>query len=195
MAASAGALSHLIYLMENEERAWHVIKDYASRNPWFRPTSIQLNDKDLTPGPMFAVVRFDWYSVVVVRGSTTLADWTSNVSVTPTKLGSLSGLHAGFTEHAMDVPAKFLANCLSTSLLRKPVVFTGHSRGGAIAEIAALPLVRADRYARLRFHVWCAGRRLRFSAVDARTHKRPEEPPRSVLLHQGHSPIQSQWNT
>ncbi len=91
------------------------------------------------------VVDHDDYLAVVFRGTDELADWVDNVDVR--RADRLFGsFHKGFYDSVEDLWAP-IEDAVSSALANqpRPVWFTGHSLGGAMATIAAARYVHKDR--------------------------------------------------
>ena len=76
------------------------------------------------------------FTVVAFRGSTTIGDWVSNFDLH--RVGS-PPVHQGFQAAATSLWAQLVPD------EDQPLVLTGHSRGGAIALLAAYHFARAGR--------------------------------------------------
>ena len=118
------------------------LQTLQQQHSWFRPVrfsqSIVTNSDDET---VFALVDFGEYHVLVIRGSVTPADWECNYATNSYNWNTLSGLHQGFCHRAQSVPAEFISHLGNN----KPTIFCGHSMGGAVAAICALPLIANNR--------------------------------------------------
>ena len=139
---TAALLSQLIYRVDSQQSLVSELAKERKNRPWFRPVSASLSDPLLAAdGAFFCVVDFDsGLRVMSFRGSDNFADWKSNGWVFPLDACSLTnrnGLHCGFRRRALDVPVALLAEGKNIGA-PSHVVFTGHSLGGACAEIAAL---------------------------------------------------------
>lgn len=84
------------------------------------------------------VVRDAQHTIVAFRGSDQIVDWLTNLRAwaTPTPWGHV---HRGYYEVAGSLSEE-LAGILAADPLRRPVVLTGHSMGGALAVLAGVML-------------------------------------------------------
>lgn len=80
-------------------------------------------------------VRGGW-TVIAVRGSDSPQDWLSNFRMSKGE----DGIHDGFESGAQDILWRCASIVLESSVKGSPVMITGHSRGGALAEVVALNL-------------------------------------------------------
>ncbi|MBE5774017.1 MAG: hypothetical protein E7337_08795 [Clostridiales bacterium] len=78
--------------------------------------------------------------IVAVRGSSGNAEWFSNFNVGATE----SGDHAGFHTAAKNVSESLTAYLTNYPVDDRIVLVTGHSRGGAVANIVAAKLLQND---------------------------------------------------
>lgn len=89
---------------------------------------------ELPPWIVITIQKQHTQTIVAIRGTKTLADFRQDLWVPRFALDSGARVHAGFAEFALMV----LDSLAGAQLLnrREPIVFTGHSLGGAIAAIA-----------------------------------------------------------
>ena len=73
---------------------------------------------------------------VVIPGTTTFTDWTSNldVKVIPNVIGNNCGITEGVYDLMLQIESQILSAIKAVNLGDKPVYITGHSLGGAVAE-------------------------------------------------------------
>ena len=72
-------------------------------------------------------------TLVVFRGTTNVDDWKPNLRLWP-RLTPLGLMHSGFNDEAEIFPVEYIIRLLKQEHV---VIFSGHSRGGAIATIVA----------------------------------------------------------
>ncbi|SDP84234.1 lipase family protein [Desulforhopalus singaporensis] len=92
-----------------------------------------------------AVIEHEDYICIVFRGTNELKDWLDNLNAFAKK--ELFGeFHRGFWNSVEDVWKPIEARCRELQGRRKrPVFFTGHSLGGAMATIAAAKFIHEDK--------------------------------------------------
>jgi triacylglycerol lipase len=92
-----------------------------------------------------AVVEHEQYLCIAFRGTNELEDWLDNINAFSTS--ELFGeFHRGFWNSVEDVWKPIDAKCRELQQQRKrPIFFTGHSLGGAMATIAAAKYVHEDK--------------------------------------------------
>lgn len=144
---------------------------------WFRPEMAWLSKMNVPTAPKYCIVTFeDWpLQVVAIRGTrmTSAADWTINLDSSThfyqkpqvwdsfninleegrNKINnnhSFMGLHRGFCSRAHQIPSELIVEELGVrENNRKVCVFTGHSMGGAVASILALPFLQQSQSTQL----------------------------------------------
>jgi len=89
-----------------------------------------------TNGCEVLVVKNDHYQIVIARGTKGIIDLTRDARVFPWYDKDCGWCHSGFLKGGQRI-AKKLKHTLDKT---KPVIFTGHSLGGALSLIAALKL-------------------------------------------------------
>lgn len=149
---TAALLSEMIYHVDTQEGLVEQLTRLRQRYPWFKPLRASLSDVSLRQagGSIYAVVQFDsGLRVIVVRGTDLgkLEDVaaTSNMTRGTCPFSGRGGLHRGYLDRALDIPAVMLAQGSDSSApYPTHTVFCGHSLGGAVAEIAALQQVTHD---------------------------------------------------
>jgi hypothetical protein len=131
--------------------------------PWFKPLSFVISDHQVLPtGPLFAVVEFESFRIIAIRGSATLEDWLFvNFDALVSTVDSFTSLHSGFVRSSQSIPFRFFSEYCDAPIIDsngndlrpnpKPVIFTGHSMGGAVAEICALPRLLDDHIYAITF--------------------------------------------
>lgn len=119
-----------------------------------RLLEVQLGNVGLTLKGWFAtggsegyVATNDAIAVVAFRGTTNAVDWRTNLRATSPKTLLVKGrppvcVHQGFF-NAFEVVSEQVHRLLDDEV-GKPIYVTGHSLGGAIAQIAAASLARDD---------------------------------------------------
>ena len=82
---------------------------------------------------------------IAFRGTNELADWLDNINAFSTRR-LFGSFHRGFYQSVMDVWEPIEAEVLAyQEVKRRPVWFTGHSLGGAMATVAAAIYIHDDR--------------------------------------------------
>ncbi|MGF6968132.1 hypothetical protein OKW43_005160 [Paraburkholderia sp. WC7.3g] len=89
----------------------------------------------------FGIVRglaLDSPSVLVIAfaGSQTWKDWLSNLDMRKVRT-PFGGVHSGFSRSFQDIEREVLPYIGALSMVNKPIVICGHSRGGALATLLA----------------------------------------------------------
>ncbi|MGX7003212.1 lipase family protein [Caballeronia sp. KNU42] len=89
----------------------------------------------------FGIVRglvLDSPSVLVIAfsGSQTWKDWLSNLDMRKVRT-PFGGVHSGFMRSLRDIQHEVLPYIWTLSIVNKPIVICGHSRGGALAMLLA----------------------------------------------------------
>ncbi len=74
------------------------------------------------------------FAVLVFRGTTGFRNWLLDLDIRPEKLDARTTVHRGFSE-SLDQIWELLQPAMET--LTSPCFFTGHSMGGALAQLAA----------------------------------------------------------
>ncbi len=99
-------------------------------------------DKNTAQG---AVIEHENYLCVAFRGTNELRDWLDNVDAFATK--ELFGeFHRGFWNSVADIWKPLDATCRHLQQQHKrPIFFTGHSLGGAMATVAASRYIHEDK--------------------------------------------------
>lgn len=92
----------------------------------------------------FGIVRglvLDSPSVLVIAfsGSQTWKDWLSNLDMRKMRT-PFGGIHTGFMRSFHDIQYELLPYIRALSIVNKPIVICGHSRGGALAMLLAVIL-------------------------------------------------------
>lgn len=78
----------------------------------------------------------DGWTIIAIRGSDSLDDWISNFRFSPD-----DGIHDGFQAGTDELLDRVVQEVIKTRRPEaNPVILTGHSRGGALAEILAVNL-------------------------------------------------------
>ena len=92
-----------------------------------------------------AVIEHDQYLCMAFRGTNELKDWLDNMDIFATS--ALFGqFHRGFWKSVEDIWGPADSKCRDLQDARKrPVFFTGHSLGGAMATIAAAKYIHEDK--------------------------------------------------
>lgn len=92
-----------------------------------------------------ALIEHEEYLCMAFRGTNELADWLDNINAFATS--ELFGeFHRGFWNSVEDVWAQINAKCRELQRQHKrPIFFTGHSLGGAMATIAAAKFIHEDK--------------------------------------------------
>lgn len=89
----------------------------------------------------YALLEHVSYNLVLYPGTRQTSDWLGNISCTPTRFRD-GWVHSGFW-NAVSESWPSLKRAIART--KGPVVFSGHSRGGAIAVLAALRFGNLDR--------------------------------------------------
>ncbi len=92
-----------------------------------------------------ALIEHEDYLCMGFRGTNELADWLDNINAfsTPALFGEF---HRGFWNSVEDVWEPIDRRCRELQQQRKrPIFFTGHSLGGAMATIAAARYIQEDK--------------------------------------------------
>ena len=90
-------------------------------------------------------VEHEEYLTIVFRGTDEWEDWLDNINAIPTER-LFGSFHRGFYQSVMDLWARIEKSVKNLRAMEKrPVWFTGHSLGGAMAAIAAAIYVYEDR--------------------------------------------------
>lgn len=93
----------------------------------------------VTVGSILAMVMdMPSYCYVGICGSRSATDWRTNFDAGQTQLSNSLFAHRGFSESAERLRRAFASTCLIPA--DRPVIFGGHSSGGAIAEVLAWKL-------------------------------------------------------
>lgn len=147
-SCTCAKVSKLLYEVLDEATLFSSLKTYAKLHPWFRPERAAITPS-LPGGGVCAFIEFRLlnfqYRVVCYREGISLDDWMNEVSFGAHERAPIfDNLHAGFVQRALDVPAKLAVFLNGSSVRDMPVIFTGHSMGGAIAEVAALPVLHHE---------------------------------------------------
>lgn len=117
-----------------------ILDDLKNEDPEFQ--SIIGFDKNSAQA---MTVEHEKYIAVVFRGTNEWEDWLDNINVIPTDR-LFGSFHRGFYQSVMDLWAKIEKSVKKFRATKKrPVWFTGHSLGGAMATIAAAIYVYEDR--------------------------------------------------
>lgn len=91
-----------------------------------------------------ALIEHEKYYCIVFRGTNELVDWLDNINAFAVK--KLFGeFHRGFWNSVEDVWDKVFSDYQAANKVqKKPLFFTGHSLGGAMATIASARLIQLD---------------------------------------------------
>jgi hypothetical protein len=137
--STCAILSALIYGDSNLFK--EALENESKKHAWFKPILYNFSDLLCDDKAVFVVVEFEKFRVVAVRGSYEESDWKANFDVTVATCGfDFTNIHRGFYRRALDIPAELIYH-MNDKLIQKRTLFTGHSQGGAAAEIAALSLI------------------------------------------------------
>jgi hypothetical protein len=113
-----------------------LLSGYSSRYSFFQPVSIQIScpTHPCLLSRFFAIVEFPKFIAVAFRGTTDTKDWLTNFEITPQNISLLcnASVHQGFFDAACEFPFSAFHESV-----HKRVVFCGHSKGGAVAELVA----------------------------------------------------------
>jgi len=137
-------LSKVVYLKKSEdnqapdEKA--ILADLKAQDDKF--ISVFGTDKNSAQA---ALIEHEDYICLAFRGTDEVADWLDNINAFSTK--KLFGeFHRGFWKSVEDVWQPLMERLEVCQVNKKrPVFFTGHSLGGAMATIAAARFIQQDR--------------------------------------------------
>ena len=110
------------------------------------------------------VLESDHVAVLVYRGTESIGDWLTNITVIDTD-GSLGEVHKGFFDSFDETKSTLIPPLQAASAAGKTVWMTGHSLGGAIALNAAIETRNSVNLAGLA--TFGQPRTIRNSAIDA----------------------------
>ncbi|MFT2110134.1 lipase family protein [Marinomonas sp. 2405UD68-3] len=92
-----------------------------------------------------ALIEHENYLSFAFRGTDEIADWIDNINAFSTQ-ALFGSFHRGFWNALMDVWAVLYDRCnMLQQQKKRPVFFTGHSLGGAMATIAAAHFIQQDK--------------------------------------------------
>eukprot|EP01117_Protostelium_nocturnum_P015407 TRINITY_DN5974_c0_g1_i2.p1 TRINITY_DN5974_c0_g1~~TRINITY_DN5974_c0_g1_i2.p1 ORF type:complete len:633 (-),score=127.88 TRINITY_DN5974_c0_g1_i2:82-1980(-) len=137
-------LSKLVYESNLDiERSLNAVSEYPIQILGF-----QISDSGFEHCK-FVLVEFANYFVLAIAGSKDREDWISNLDHGLTTYKTFR-LHTGFMNSYYHIPTSSIDELMLNNP-KKEIVITGHSRGGAIAQILAHELVQNGRISCITF--------------------------------------------
>lgn len=125
----------LLELALNESRNVYGLDSHANRRKQFADRVLISND---STSSFASVHEAQGYCVVAFKGSAEIRDWRINAQAVPYRYAG-SWVHWGFASaHAAIWPE--ILKYLQNKYTGLPILLTGHSLGGAMAELSALQL-------------------------------------------------------
>lgn len=116
-----------------------ILKDLKDEDPKFK--SVHGVSKNSAQG---ALIEHDDYFCMAFRGTDEIEDWLDNLNAFQERV-LFGGFHRGFWASLRDVWTPLFDQYEELRNLKKrPLFFTGHSLGGAMATIAAARMIHAD---------------------------------------------------
>ncbi len=92
-----------------------------------------------------ALIEHEQYLCFAFRGTDEISDWLDNINAFSTQ-ALFGSFHRGFWHSLMDVWQTLYDQCEQLKKQKKrPIFFTGHSLGGAMATIAAAHFIHQDK--------------------------------------------------
>lgn len=132
-------LSHFIYPLSRPEDQWSV--------RWFREKTEAEGFKDFewienfSTDTQVAICSKDDIVYVVFRGSSTDADWKTNLDYDQVTCKLAGFLHQGFKADVKSVFTAILKSVYPHVLAGRKVIITGHSQGAAVASICGIGML------------------------------------------------------
>lgn len=112
---------------------------------WFQPDKFQVTSNQHLF--RFAIVEFEDNIFVTIRGSLfQMEDWITNFDATPHSGPAGLLVHKGFNERIAFMPLGEIWRYAKA--IKKPLILTGHSKGGGIATLATMKILQIDENAR-----------------------------------------------